>query len=71
MMPVLRVPRLADALAPNELAKLGTDELVAFLAPRAGSAQRPARRLGRAVFADADRAAVGTRRPLRSSRDSR
>ena len=34
MMPVLHVPRLADALAPNELAKLGTDELVAFLAPR-------------------------------------
>jgi hypothetical protein len=34
MMPVLHVPKLADALAPNELAKLGTDELVAFLAPR-------------------------------------
>ena len=34
MMPVLRVLWLADALLPNELAKLGTDELVAFLAPR-------------------------------------
>ncbi|HKN65779.1 MAG TPA: hypothetical protein VJW73_05845 [Gemmatimonadaceae bacterium] len=34
MMPALQVPRLADALAPNELAKLGTDELVRFLAPR-------------------------------------
>ena len=34
MMPTLHVPRLTDALAPNELAKLGTDELVAFLAPR-------------------------------------
>ena len=34
MTPTLHVPRLADALAPNELAKLGTDELVQFLAPR-------------------------------------
>ena len=34
MRPALHVPRLADALTPNELAKLGTDELVAFLAPR-------------------------------------
>ena len=34
MMPALRVPHLADALTPNELAKLGTDELVRFLAPR-------------------------------------
>jgi maltose alpha-D-glucosyltransferase/alpha-amylase len=34
MMPALHVPRLADALTPNELAKLGTDELVAFLSPR-------------------------------------
>ena len=34
MMPALHVPRLADALAPNELAKLKTDELVQFLAPR-------------------------------------
>ena len=34
MTPVLHVPRLADALAPNELAKLGTDELVRFLTPR-------------------------------------
>ena len=34
VMPALHVPRLADALAPNELAKLGTDELVRFLAPR-------------------------------------
>lgn len=33
-MSALHVPRLADALAPNELAKLGTDELVRFLAPR-------------------------------------
>ena len=33
-MPALHVPRLADALAPNELAKLTTDELVRFLAPR-------------------------------------
>src|SRR5690242_3102580 len=34
MMPALHVARLADALAPNELAKLGTDALVRFLAPR-------------------------------------
>src|SRR5689334_6575857 len=34
MTPVLHVPRLSDALAPNELAKLGTDELVRFLTPR-------------------------------------
>jgi len=34
VMPALHVHRLADALAPNELAKLGTDELVRFLAPR-------------------------------------
>ena len=34
MMPALHVSRLADALAPNELAKLGTDEIVRFLAPR-------------------------------------
>src|SRR5690242_11692677 len=30
----LQVQHLAEALAPNELAKLGTDDLVAFLAPR-------------------------------------
>ena len=34
MMPALHVARLADALAPNELARLGTDALVAFLTPR-------------------------------------
>ena len=33
-LPTLHVSRLADALAPNELAKLKTDELVRFLAPR-------------------------------------
>ena len=33
-LPVLHVGRLIDALAPNELAKLSTDALVAFLAPR-------------------------------------
>jgi len=33
-MPTLNVPRLADALTPNELARLGTDALVAFLTPR-------------------------------------
>ena len=32
--PTLRVHALENALAPNELAKLGTPELVAFLAPR-------------------------------------
>jgi hypothetical protein len=31
---VLKVRELADALAPNELARLGTDDLAAFLAPR-------------------------------------
>lgn len=32
--PTQRVARMDDALAPNELAKLSTNELVAFLAPR-------------------------------------
>jgi maltose alpha-D-glucosyltransferase/alpha-amylase len=31
---VLKVRELADALAPNELARLGTDDVAAFLAPR-------------------------------------
>jgi trehalose synthase-fused probable maltokinase len=32
--PQLRVRALGDALAPNELARIGTEELIAFLAPK-------------------------------------